>query len=222
MVTVFGLLDGQIASNIKRILIADKGTELLDVRSDHCPNAIATAEPDVLLSAGYQHILDADTLKQAGRAINCHWSYLPYARGANTNVWPIVDDHKAGVSIHVMTPTVDAGPIIARRPVEIEPDDTGRDLYERLLEEQTELFAEHWGTIRNNEYMTQTNPVEEGTHHYSHEFNDLCALDMDTNMTLGEAIDLLRALTFKPYKNAYFEQNGQKYYVNIEIEPADH
>jgi methionyl-tRNA formyltransferase len=153
--------------------------------------------------------------------VNLHYSYLPYARGANTNVWSIVDDHPAGVSIHYMAEDVDAGAIIARREVPVYLDDNGRDLYERLLDEQFQLFTEKWPEIRDGTATTVENDIEDGTYHRASEFDDLCALNLDEKQPIGETIDLLRALTFPPYDNAYFVENGQKYYVEIDIREAD-
>lgn len=36
-------------------------------------------------------------------------------------------------------------------------------------------------------------------------------------MRTGELIDLLRALMFPLYRNAYFEEDGTKYYVQVDI-----
>jgi methionyl-tRNA formyltransferase len=134
-------------------------------------------------------------------------------------VWSIVDDVPADVSVHYMTPDVDDGPLIGRQRVPVNPDDNGRELYKRLEKAQVELFKKHWTDIKSGT-ASSIMTTEDGTHHSKSDFSDLFELDLDNEQSAGETIDLLRALTFPPYKNAYFEQNGEKYYVEIDITPA--
>jgi methionyl-tRNA formyltransferase len=46
---------------------------------------------------------------------------------------------------------------------------------------------------------------------------DAWEIDLDAEVRVGDFIDRLRALTFPPYDNAYFEKDGEKYHVDIEI-----
>jgi methionyl-tRNA formyltransferase len=175
-------------------------------------------EPDLVLSAGYRHIVPDEYLDVPPLgAVNLHKSYLPYNRGANPNVWSIVEDNPAGVSIHYMTADVDAGPIIDRRRVPIEPEDTGRDLYDRLERAQIQQFKDVWPEIRDGTADTIEQDPDEGTYHRKSDFVSLWELDPDETVRIGEFIDRLRALTFPPYKNAYFTEDGEKYHVEIDI-----
>jgi methionyl-tRNA formyltransferase len=221
--SVYALVDGPLGEKVEDWL-QDRNNISLEAAfsGEERLSEIPDEEPDLIISAGYTHIIPKEIIDVPEKgAVNLHYSYLPYARGANTNVWSIIDDHPAGVSIHYMVEEVDAGPIIAQREVPIYPDDNGRDLYERLIEEQFNLFTEKWEEIRDGTASTQPNPIEEGTYHRSTEFDDLCQLDLDDEMTIGETIDLLRALTYPPYKNAYFTKEGEKYYVEIDITPEE-
>jgi methionyl-tRNA formyltransferase len=215
---VFAVLDGEISDPIRRILLADGKSKLVGDTSEPNFDRIESSDAEVLVSAGYDHIIPESVLNSFERSVNAHWSLLPYGRGENPNVWSIIDDHPAGVTLHEMVPEVDAGPIIAQREVPVKPDDTGRDLYERLIDEQIDLFAATWPAIRRGDYETSPNPIEEGTHHRRSEFDDLCELPLEQEMSMQECVDILRALTFEPYENAYFETDGQRYYINIDIE----
>lgn len=219
--SVYALVDGPLGEKVEEWLQGREDISLEGAFSEKDRLAeIPQKEPDLVISAGYTHIIPKEIIDVPEKgSVNLHYSYLPYARGANTNVWAIIDDHPAGVSIHYMTEEVDAGPIIARREVPIYPDDNGRDLYSRLIDEQFKLFTENWDEIRDGNASTQVNPIEEGTYHKSSEFNDLCELELEKQNTIQETIDLLRALTYPPYKNAYFVKNGEKYYVEIDVTP---
>jgi methionyl-tRNA formyltransferase len=179
-------------------------------------------EIDLVVSAGFRHIVPEEYLDIPPLgAVNIHKSYLPYNRGANHNVWSIIEDNPAGVSIHYMTAEVDGGPIIDRRKVPINPDDNARDLYERLEEAQIQQFKEIWPEIRDGTAETVEQDLEEGTYHQKSDFVSLWELDREEKVQIGDFIDRLRALTFPPYKNAYFIEDGKKYYVEINISQED-
>lgn len=181
-------------------------------------NLVEDVEPDLLISAGFRHIIPESILDipRLG-AVNVHKSYLPYNRGANPNVWSIVEDNPAGVSVHYMTAAVDAGPIIDRRQVPVWPDDSGRDLYDRLEIEQMKQFKAVWPDIRDGTAETIHQESAEGTHHYKGDFVDLWEIDRNETVVTGDFLDRLRALTFPPFRNAYFEKDGDRYYVNVSI-----
>jgi len=182
---------------------------------------IEELEPDLVLSVGFRHIVPESVLEVPERGcINLHNSYLPHNRGANANVWSIVGDAPAGVSIHYMTTDVDGGPVIDRRMVPIRPDDDGRSLYERLVDAQFDQFTEVWPAIRDGTVDIVEPDPESGSYHYKQDFVDLWELELDEEQLVGETLDRLRALTYPPYKNAYFERDGSRYYVELEITPA--
>jgi methionyl-tRNA formyltransferase len=183
---------------------------------------VTELQPDLLVSAGFRAIVPADVLAVPDRgAVNLHKSYLPYNRGANPNVWSIVEDNPAGVSIHYMTADVDAGPIIDRRKVPVRPDDDGRDLYERLEAAQFEQFTDCWPAIRDDTADTVDQDSDAGTDHYKQDFVDLWEIDRDEQVLAGDLIDRLRALTFEPYRNAYFEVDDTRYWVELSVTSAD-
>lgn len=178
--------------------------------------------PEFVVSCGYRHIVPESVLSiPTEGCLNLHPAYLPYNRGANPNVWSIVDGTPAGVTLHYMDPSLDMGPIVARRRVNKTFADTGKDLYERLEDAQVDLFREVWPEIEaGTESVTEQDPAT-GTYHETAQFDDLCEIDPDTEATHKELLDRLRALTFPPYDNAYVEVDGDRYYVSVEIERAD-
>jgi methionyl-tRNA formyltransferase len=180
---------------------------------------VRTINPDLLISAGFRHIVPEDILSIPNRgAVNLHPSYLPYNRGANPNVWSIVESTPAGVTIHRMTPEVDAGDIVAQRRIEKRPNDTGKMLYERQNAAMVDLFVESWPAIRDDE-ADETPQDGDGTFHTKTEFPELFELDLDAEKPIGDVIRRLRALTYPPYDNAYFEVDGERYYVEITVTP---
>lgn len=217
-----GLFDGALGARIKPRFSAHPECELIDVTSG---NGILSDLPemdvDLVVSAGYRHIIPADVIESTdSNFINAHISYLPYGKGANPNVWAIVDNEPAGVTLHEMAPEVDSGPIIAQRRVPKYPDDDGRDLYERLITAMDGLVLEWLPDLLIGEYRP-TKQEDGGSYHHSSAFDELCEIDLDETEKVGDTIRKLRALTYDPYDNAYFETEGTRYFVSIEVDQDD-
>ena len=89
--------------------------------------------------AGYMRILsDTFVARWTGRMLNIHPSLLPKYKGLNTHQQAIdAGDAFGGCSVHVVTPALDDGPVLAQTPVAIVPGDTPETLAARVR------FAEH-------------------------------------------------------------------------------
>lgn len=184
-------------------------------------SVIKEVQPDYLVSCGYRHIVPERILNiPTEGSLNLHPSYLPYNRGANPNVWSIVDETPAGVTLHYMDSNIDTGDIVARRRVATSFEDTGKDLYKKLEDAQLELFREVWPeVVAGKQSVTKQDPGE-GTYHQTSEFEDLCQLDPEENVGVKEFLNRLRALTFPPYDNAEIKIDGTTYYIEVDIEKA--
>lgn len=104
-----------------------------------------------LISYGYRHILKKDVLDQLqDRAINLHISFLPWNRGADPNLWSILEDTPRGVTIHYLDEGVDTGDIIAQKNVALNfTNDTLSTSYKKLQTEIQQLFKENWLQIKS-------------------------------------------------------------------------
>jgi methionyl-tRNA formyltransferase len=185
-------------------------------------NLVEKLQPDIVVSVGYRHILPEKILSIPERGcINLHPAYLPYNRGANPNVWSIIEDTPAGVTLHYMDDGIDTGDIIARKKVETSFNDTGKSLYQRLEQAQFELFTENWSKIESGD-IDPISQEEVGTYHEVQDFEELCELDSDSKYTVKDLLDRLRALTFPPFNNTLVEVDGEKYYIEVNIRHEDH
>jgi methionyl-tRNA formyltransferase len=95
------------------------------LRSEEGRAALASFAPDGLLLVAYGQLVPPDLLETGDRRpLNVHPSLLPRHRGAAPVASTILaGDQVAGVSLMVMTPELDAGPIVAQWPVPL----TGRE-----------------------------------------------------------------------------------------------
>lgn len=91
-------------------------------------------DPEISVVAAYGRILADDVLALPPHgSINIHASLLPELRGAAPVNWAIIRGHsESGVTIMRMVAELDAGPILARAPVDIGPETTAGELYARL------------------------------------------------------------------------------------------
>jgi methionyl-tRNA formyltransferase len=120
---------------------------------------------EFLVSHGYRHIIKPGVLDRfPRRAVNLHISYLPWNRGADPNLWSVIENTPKGVTIHYLDAGIDTGDLIAQKPVEFAPDETLRTSYERLQTELADLFAATWGRIRA-EACEVTRQVGAGSFH---------------------------------------------------------
>ena len=183
---------------------------------------IEKLEPDIVISSGFEHKVPKQIIEiPENGIINLHPSYLPYNRGSHPHIWSLVEGTPAGVSLHYMVEAIDEGPIIDKKEVRVEPQDTARTLYDRLTVEMVELFKQNWPEIIEDNVEAEQQNLEQGTTHYQRELEDLCRLKMGEKVKVGDLIERLRALTYPPYRTAYFERYGKKYFVEIDITPED-
>ena len=93
-------------------------------------------DPELSVVAAYGEILTQDVLELPTLgSVNVHASLLPELRGAAPVNWAIIRGHEhSGVTIMRMVRELDAGPVLYRVAVELDPDLTAGELYEMLSE----------------------------------------------------------------------------------------
>lgn len=103
---------------------------------------IDALSPDYVLLAGFMRILtDGFVNHYAGRLINIHPSLLPLFPGLATHQQALdagVQVH--GCTVHVVTPQLDHGPIIAQGVVPVEAGDTPDSLSARVLQVEHQVY----------------------------------------------------------------------------------
>ena len=92
--------------------------------------------------AGYMRILSADFINGwQGRIVNVHPALLRLYKGLDAHARAMAaGDAEAGCSVHIVTPELDDGPVVAQARVPILPGDTPDSLAERVLVEEHRLY----------------------------------------------------------------------------------
>ncbi|WP_259073077.1 formyltransferase family protein [Salinibacter ruber] len=180
---------------------------------------IRKLEPNIGVSILFDYILKPPFLRLfEEEVINLHPAYLPYNRGQYPNVWSIVEGTPAGTTLHYIDPEIDTGDIIARKGVDVEPVDTGESLYKKLERASLELFKNTWPAISSGRVSRVEQRKEEGTYHRSDDVEQIDEIDLDESYKARDLINILRARTFPPHESAYFEQDGRRVYVRVNLE----
>jgi len=106
------------------------------LRSEEGNAVVRDFDPDGLLLASYGELVPREILEAAPRPpLNVHPSLLPRHRGAAPVAATILaGDAVAGVTLMVMIPQLDAGPMVAQWPVPLEGRETAPDLTRRLAQ----------------------------------------------------------------------------------------
>ena len=104
--------------------------------------AIDAFAPDLVVLAGFMRILSAEFVNRyAGRMLNIHPSLLPAFTGLHTHRRAIEAGCKlAGATVHVVTPELDHGPIVAQAAVPILEGDTEETLAARVTAAEHILY----------------------------------------------------------------------------------
>ncbi len=105
---------------------------------------LLAARPDILCLAGFMRILTPGFVQRfQGRMLNIHPSLLPKYPGLNTHQRALdAGDDEAGASVHLVTPELDAGPILGQARVPVLPGDNAGTLAARVLVQEHRLYPQ--------------------------------------------------------------------------------
>lgn len=104
---------------------------------------IAEKQPDVIVLAGYMRLLSRRFIEACSVPIlNIHPSLLPKYKGLHTHAQVLATpDRVHGATVHVVTPALDDGPLIAAVQLPLLATDTPLSLAARLLPLEHRLYA---------------------------------------------------------------------------------
>ena len=97
---------------------------------------------EIVCLAGYMRLLTPWFVERyAGRMLNIHPSLLPAFPGLDTHARALAAGVKLhGCTVHLVTETMDEGPILAQAAVPVLPDDTEDTLAERVLAQEHRMY----------------------------------------------------------------------------------
>jgi len=204
------LQDSGVSSD--RVFVAD------DLNSPHVLAAIRAEKPDLGISILFNYVLKPKLIDLfSGGCLNLHPALLPYNRGQYPNVWSIVDQTPAGVTLHYIDAGIDTGDIIAQQEVVIEPTDTGESLYRKLERAGVELFKRTWTAVRSGDISRRPQDQQAGSTHRARDVDQIDEIHLDQHYTAGDLINIIRARTFVSYPGAFYVDHGKKIYMRMQL-----
>jgi formyltetrahydrofolate-dependent phosphoribosylglycinamide formyltransferase len=104
--------------------------------------ALRAANVQILCLAGYMRLLTPFLVERwAGRMLNIHPSLLPAFPGLDTHERALTAGVKLhGCTVHLVTQTMDEGPILAQAAVPVLPNDTADGLAARVLAQEHLIY----------------------------------------------------------------------------------
>lgn len=194
----------------------EQGVKSIDLTSDiEVARLIETYE--IIFSLHSKKIFPTELVNSV-KCINVHPGLNPYNRGWYPQVFSIINKLPIGATIHEMDGEIDHGPIVCQEEVDIDDTDDSFDVYQKVIAAEKRLLSQWLPDIIEGNYCT-FKPVDSGNYNSIGDFKSLCELELDSIGTLGEHIDLLRALTYSNYKNAFFlAKNGGNVFVRVILE----
>lgn len=205
------------------------GQHGIDVHLGHVREhveAIRDAEPDVLFSIQYSHLVPAEILELPTiGSFNLHFSLLPRHGGCYPIAWAILaGDDETGATLHEMTPRFDDGPIVAQTRVAIDDETTARELHERVTDAAVDLFRSRLDALLSGQVdPTPQNPSQRVYH-------DKDSIDFDAERWIdwtepAQAVQRrIQAFTFPPFQlpASVLEGGDERHEVSItSTEPLD-
>lgn len=194
-----------------------------DVNHPLWVDRIKSAQPDVIFSFYYRHLLCDEILNSATvGAFNLHGSLLPHYRGRAPLNWVLVKgETETGVTLHRMVSRADAGAIVAQHRVAIAPEETALTLHHKLTQASTDLLNDILPVIKTGHF-----PQVEQDHSQASIFGRRTAQDgcIDWHASAQDINNLVRAVT-DPWPGAFGYVGGSKFIVwkarvRDELQPA--
>lgn len=203
-------------------LRADRTLGAEDLSTSRGVSWLSSLRPEIGCSAYFGYILPGSVLDLFPLGVfNVHPGLLPYNRGSFPNVWSIVEDTPAGVTIHRMDEGVDTGPIVTQQLVAKRITDTGETLYRRLEDASTQLFSRTWPRLVRGDYtLTPQNP-NDGSSHRRRDVHRIDLIELNQRYLARDLIDRLRARTFAGHEGCYFLHQEGKIFLEIRLRKED-
>ena len=156
---------------------------------------------DLTVSYTYRYILSKGVLNALNdNVVNIHNSFLPYNKGADPNIWSIIDGTPSGVTLHYMSEKVDAGNIITQKIVQFDLRDTLKSSYYKLDREAKSMFKEAFSFYKYWEDI-QKRPLGKGSYHTVNDGKRIKELINDYDILISEFKQL--------YNNTFGEKSEQ-------------
>jgi phosphoribosylglycinamide formyltransferase 1 len=132
------------AMGLATLAIPAQGHPTRDSFDAALTRALEAHDVQAIALAGFMRILTPGFIRRwEGRIVNIHPSLLPRYPGLDTHARALAaGDAEAGCTVHIVTETLDDGPILAQASLPIAASDSPETLAARVLELEHRLYPQ--------------------------------------------------------------------------------
>lgn len=189
------------------------------LRSEEAFKVLKELNPELIVVVAYGKILPENILKiPPYGCVNVHGSLLPEYRGAAPIQWAVIDGKKkTGITTMYMDKGMDTGDMLLKEELEIVPDETAGELFDRLSNVGADLLIRTIEAIKNNEVTPQKQDETKAT--YAPMLNKDMA-EIDWNKPAEQIHNLVRGLNPWPVAFTFLDGKKVKVYKTKVVETA--
>ncbi len=179
---------------------------------------VTALQPDFLFSFYYRNMLKAPLLAIPKKgAYNMHGSLLPKYRGRVPVNWAIIHgERKTGATLHRMVEKPDAGEIVARQAIPILPDDTAKEVFEKVTLAAEILFDDKLPLLISGTAPHVMPNLETGSYFGGRKPEDG---RIDWTKSAWNIHNLIRAVA-PPYPGAFFDTPKERLLILRSLHPT--
>ncbi len=195
--------------------VADTAAELgLPFVYDDDPGWVAQVgriRPDMIFSFYFRSMLPMAVLGLAPRgAFNMHGSLLPRYRGRAPTNWAVLHgESETGATLHEMVAKADAGRIVDQQSVPILPDDTARQVFDKVTVAAEQVLWRSLPALVSGDVRWRPNDVAAGSYFGGRRPEDG---RIDWSAPARDVYNLIRAVA-PPYPGAFSDVAGVRLVV---------
>jgi methionyl-tRNA formyltransferase len=169
---------------------------------------LTAAAPDVVIASNWRSFVPSDVLAVAALGgINVHDAPLPRYGGFAPINWAIArGESEVGLTAHVMSPAIDLGDVIVQETLPIGPDETAREVAERVFERVGPITVAALDHRTTPGFLPTPQPRERSTLFHRRTLADS---RIDWSRPAREVHNLVRAQS-DPYPNAFTTHDGRR------------
>ena len=172
---------------------------------------------DGLICVYWPWLLSKEIFLSVDLTVNFQPAFLPINRGWFPHVHSLIDGTKAGVTLHQIEEGADTGDIWVQEEELVLPTDTAKTLYIRLQQKIVDLFIKNWDNILSGKIKPFKQDETKAIYRPKKAIQDLDYINLDQTIKVRDLINLLRARTFGDLGFAFFEENGEKTFLNLRL-----
>jgi phosphoribosylglycinamide formyltransferase 1 len=152
-----GGLERARAAGIESLVVSHRGWPSRDEFDRALARELKARDVGLVCLAGFMRIVGAPLIDAYPNAIlNVHPALLPSFPGVDAQRQALDHGVKiSGVTVHLVTGELDAGPIVLQRAVAVLEDDTRETLSVRILEQEHLAYTEAVGVVLNGGWKVE-------------------------------------------------------------------